>query len=127
MNKKMTILIAEDEKALRNILRDFLQDNQFLTLEAENGEEAVQLALTKHPDLILLDLMMPIMGGMDALKKIREDSWGQNIPVIILTNLNATDGQLVEDIVEQSPSYYLIKSDWKIKDVVIKIKQILTA
>lgn len=125
MNKNLTVLIAEDETALRDVLRDILQRNKFLTLEAQNGQTAVSLALAKHPDLILLDLKMPIMGGMAAMKMIRQDSWGKNIPIIILTNINATDGELVEDLVEQSPSYYLIKSDWKLKDIMIKIKQVL--
>jgi CheY-like chemotaxis protein len=83
------------------------------------------MALGKHPDLILLDLIMPEMDGMTALKKIREDAWGEKVPVIILTNLSATDEQLVEDMVTHKPIYYLIKSDWNLRDVVAKIEKIL--
>lgn len=68
---------------------------------------------------------MPVMGGVSALKKIREDDWGKQVPVIILTNVGATDERIVQGMVEDRPAYYLIKSDWKIQDIVKKIKTIL--
>ena len=85
-----TILIIEDEKSLRNAVVDLLHAKSFLVIEAKNGREGMELALSKHPDLILLDLIMPEMDGMSVLKKIREDKWGVTVPVIILTNLSAT-------------------------------------
>ncbi|TSC95253.1 MAG: histidine kinase [Parcubacteria group bacterium Licking1014_1] len=120
-----TILIVEDEKILRGTLADNLRFEKFLTIEAQNGKEGVEMALSKHPDLILLDLLMPEMDGMTALKKIRQDAWGANVPVIILTNLSATEEKLVEDMVTQKPMHYLVKSDWKIEDVIKKIKEVL--
>ncbi len=65
------------------------------------------------------------MDGMTALKKIRQDSWGAHVPVIILTNVSATSEQLVDDMVTNKPMNYLIKSDWKIHDVVKKVEKIL--
>ena len=65
------------------------------------------------------------MDGMVTLKKIREDAWGKNVPVIILTNLNATDERIIQDIVAHKPLHYLIKADWKIHDVVKKIDSVL--
>ncbi|KKR70685.1 MAG: hypothetical protein UU13_C0002G0030 [Candidatus Nomurabacteria bacterium GW2011_GWB1_40_7] len=120
-----TILVVEDEESLREAIVDILRLKNFLSFEAKDGEEAVELALSKHPDLILLDLLMPVMDGMTALKKIREDSWGEKVPVVILTNLSATNEQLVEDMVTHKPMHYLIKSDWKLHDVVKKIEEIL--
>ena len=120
-----TILVVEDERSLRDAIVDILHLKNFLTLEAKNGREGVELALAKHPDLILLDLIMPEMDGMTALKKIRTDAWGEKVPVIILTNLSATNEQLVEDMVTHKPMHYLIKSDWKLYDVVKKIEKIL--
>ncbi|HUC88601.1 MAG TPA: response regulator [Candidatus Paceibacterota bacterium] len=125
MNTQKTILVVEDEKSLRDVIVDILKIKNFNTLEAKNGIEGVEMALGKHPDLILLDLIMPEMDGMTALKKIREDAWGEKVPVIILTNLSATDEQLVEDMVTHKPIYYLIKSDWNLRDVVAKIEKIL--
>lgn len=125
METKKVILIIEDEKNLRDAIVDILKIKNFDPLEAKNGREGVELALSKHPDLILLDLILPEMDGMTALKKIRADDWGANVPVIILTNLSATNEQLVEDMITHKPMYYLVKSDWKLHDVVDKIDEIL--
>jgi DNA-binding response OmpR family regulator len=111
------ILIVDDERPLREALRDVLQRSGFQPLEAKNGKEGVEIALTKHPDLILLDLVMPEMGGMEALAKIRQDQWGARVPVIILTNLSANNEQLVEGVVTHQPINYLVKSDWKIHSI----------
>lgn len=125
MKKQHTILIIEDEKSLRNAVVDILRLKNFLPFEARNGKEGVRLALELHPDLILLDLIMPEMDGMAALKKIREDHWGKKVPVIILTNLSAINGNLVADAITHTPTYYLIKSDWKLHDIVKKIEGVL--
>lgn len=75
MKKQKKILVVEDEKNLRSAIVDVLGYNNFETLEAKNGKEALKIALRDHPDLILLDLFMPEMDGMTALAKIRHDSW----------------------------------------------------
>lgn len=112
----------EDEKSLREVLAENLRLKNFLPLEAANGKEGVEIALSKHPDLILLDLLMPVMDGMNALKQIRADAWGATVPVIILTNLSATDESLVEEMVAYKPMYYLVKSDLEIANVIKKIE-----
>ena len=119
------ILIVEDEKSLRGALVDVLRFKNFTLFEAKNGREGSDIALAEHPDLILLDLIMPEMDGMATLKKIRADAWGEKVPIIILTNLSATKGQLTEDTDARKLTYYLIKADWKIHDVVKKIEKIL--
>ncbi len=125
MKKQKTILIIEDEKSLRDAIVDILRLKNFLPLEARNGKEGVELALSKHPDLILLDIIMPAMDGITALKKIRENAWGEKVPIIILTNLSATNEQPVVDTVMHKSTHYLIKSDWKLHDIVNKIEDIL--
>lgn len=117
-----TILVVEDEKSLRDAIVDILRLKNFLPLEAKNGRGGVSLALSKHPDLVLLDLIMPEMDGVVALKKIREDAWGKNVPIIILTNLSVTNEQIVDNV-----THYLIKSDWKLHDIVKKMEEILKA
>lgn len=126
MAKQRKILVIEDDKSLRGAIVDVLRLKNFLPLEASNGQEGLGMALAEHPDLILLDLLMPVMNGMEALKKIRENEWGKNVPVIVLTVRSATDEKLIEDITSLRPAYYLIKSDWKIHDVVKKIDKILS-
>lgn len=125
MKTQKSILIVEDEKSLRNAVADVLHRNKFAVFEAENGKEGVEMALSKHPDLILLDLIMPEMDGMTALKKIREDAWGANVPVIILTNVSANNEKLVEDVVTHKPLNYLIKADWDLNEVVKRVQKVL--
>lgn len=126
MEEGKKILIVEDEKSLREAVVEILRQKNFKILEAKNGLEGVEIALSQHPDLILLDLVMPVMDGITALKKIREDEWGARVPVIILTNLSATKEQIIEDMVTHKPMHYLVKSDWKLHDVVVKIEEVFT-
>ncbi|OGH71913.1 MAG: hypothetical protein A3G00_00140 [Candidatus Magasanikbacteria bacterium RIFCSPLOWO2_12_FULL_43_12] len=121
MENKKTILVVEDEISLLNALCDKLTRENFAVLEAKNGEEGLEVALREHPDLILLDIIMPVMDGITMLKKLREDAWGKNAKVIILTNLS--DNEKVAEALEQKSQEYLVKSDWKIEDVVAKVRE----
>jgi DNA-binding response OmpR family regulator len=76
------ILVADDEEAVRIIVRDSLVYAGFRVLEAKDGAEAVHLARTKSPDLVLLDLAMPVMDGMTALRYIRESGVKTHVIVI---------------------------------------------
>ena len=114
------ILIVEDEPSMMRILSEKLTEESFEVLETKNGKEGLDTALKIHPDLILLDIVMPVMDGMTMLRKLREDVWGKDARVLILTNLsNGT----VADAVEQGVHEYLVKADWKLEDVVKKVKE----
>lgn len=125
MKKQKTVLIVEDEKSLREAVADTLRRRDFLLIEARNGREGLEIALAKHPDLILLDLIMPEMDGMAVLKKIRRDAWGRKVPIIILTNLSAINGNVAADAIAHTPTHYLIKANWKLHDIVGKIEEVL--
>ena len=86
VNNKKTILIVDDEKPIVDILVYNLQKEGYDTLEANDGELAVSLALEKKPDLILLDIMLPKMDGITVLKTLRSE--GFDTPVILLTAKN---------------------------------------
>lgn len=120
-NKKGSILIVEDEVELRTILKNKLQQYGFKILEAENGKTGLESALKDHPDIILLDILMPVMDGFSMLRKLREDSWGKNALVIILSNLSET--HKIDDDIKESTSDYLVKSDWEPDDIVERILQ----
>lgn len=80
--QKRTILIVDDEKPIVDILVYNLQKEGYETLEANDGEQAVQIALDKKPDLILLDIMLPKMDGLSVCKRIRHSL---NIPILMLS------------------------------------------
>ena len=121
LNKDQKILIVEDENSVRRILVDKFTSEKFEVLEAKNGKIGLELALSEHPDIILLDVMMPVMDGITMLKKLRLDSNIQKIPVILLTNLN--DGENINEVMNLGVYDYLVKADWKLEDVVKKVKE----
>ncbi len=124
---KKIILITEDEPPMLRILTDALRDSGFETLQAKNGQEGLVLALEKHPDLVLLDLLMPNMDGLTMIQKLRtDDGWGKNVPVIILTNVSSDTDPIIDTVVKTQPAYYFVKSDVKLEQIIEKIKQIVT-
>jgi two-component system response regulator MprA len=124
-NKK--ILVIEDDPALRGVLHDKFTLDGFSVLEAKDGEEGLAMSLSEHPDIILLDIVMPRMDGLTVMKKLREmNEWGKNVPVVLLTNLSADDEKINQAIVDNEPAYYLVKSNWTISDLVEKVNERLS-
>jgi CheY-like chemotaxis protein len=82
----MNILIVEDHEKNRILLKDLLVYLGYDTIEATNGAEGVALAMEKLPDLILLDIQMPVMDGMTALKILKECDQTKNIKIVALTS-----------------------------------------
>jgi len=79
------ILIVEDNEKNRKLERDILQFHGYRTIEAENGEDGVRLALETPPALILMDIQLPRMSGIDALRILRADARTRAVPVIAVT------------------------------------------
>jgi CheY-like chemotaxis protein len=124
MNTK--ILIVEDEDIIRQAYADELADNGFSVLAGKNGQEGLELARQYQPDLILLDILMPVMDGLTMMNTLRqEDAYGKKVPIILLTNLSAGEENIMKAITKSEPAYYLIKSDWNLSQVVQKIKDLL--
>jgi two-component system, cell cycle response regulator DivK len=79
------ILIIEDNEKNRKLVRDVLQVKGYKTLESETAEEGLKLALEKSPALVLMDIQLPGMDGITALKQLRADPQTKSIPVIAIT------------------------------------------
>jgi len=120
-SKDKIILVVEDEVQILTALSDNLEFEGFTVLRATNGVEGLNTALKEHPDLILLDIMMPQMNGLTMLEKLRSDDWGKAVPVIILTNFG--DNEKVAEALGDDVSDYFIKSDIKLEEVIAKVKQ----
>ncbi len=119
------ILIIEDEKSLAGALRDkFVKEGYHVSI-AENGEEGLNTALATHPGILIVDLIMPKMSGMELITALRKDPWGEKVPVVILTNLSVDSGDLIRGVVEVKPAYYLVKSDWGLGEIVDKVNAVV--
>ena len=84
MNK--TILVVEDQEDNRQILRDLLASSGFLMIEAHDGEQALAMARSQRPDLILMDIQLPLVDGYEATRGIKRDPALKHIPVIAVTS-----------------------------------------
>ena len=118
------ILIVEDEVSQRKVLREMLSVNGYKTLEASDGVEGLETALRERPDLILLDVRMPLMDGMAMMHALRQNVWGKQVSIIIFTNYDNTEAQLVQITADQ-PSYYLLKANTPLETIANKIKEVL--
>lgn len=81
-----TILIADDNERNRKLFHDLLQVHGFRTLETGDGQTAVELALAERPDLILLDIQMPVLNGLEALARLKADGRTGSIPTVAVTS-----------------------------------------
>jgi CheY-like chemotaxis protein len=89
MEDPKTILICDDEPALRELIRAAL-DNGYRFAEASDGMTALELAREVEPDVVVLDLMLPRLGGLEVLARIRADEHLRHIPVLVITAWNET-------------------------------------
>ncbi|MCD6271057.1 response regulator [bacterium] len=117
------ILFIEDESALQKSLGDLLREKGFEVISAVDGQTGLRLAKENLPDLILLDLILPRLHGLELLKKLKEDKNTKNIPVVILTNLeNIKD---VEKAIELGATAYLVKANYSLEEIAEKVKKTL--
>jgi DNA-binding response OmpR family regulator len=110
-----TVLIIEDEKSLLKALADKCKSAGLNVLEAENGEAGLDLALREHPDVLLLDLLLPGRGGMSILQDLKNDPEGSKMQVIILSNVSGPE--IVAEALLHKVFYYFVKSDVSIDEV----------
>jgi len=117
------ILFVEDEPALQKTFGDVLKQEGYEMLSALDGQKGLELAKGEKPDLILLDLVLPKMHGFEVLKSLKEDEITKDIPIIVLTNLEAMGD--VEKALELGATTYLVKASYSLEEVVQKIKKAL--
>lgn len=119
----MRILIVEDELQIAKMYEFKLSSSGFEVMCSYNGQDGLEAAERYRPELILLDLMMPIMDGAEMLKSLREKKWGSKIKVIVLTNISR----------DEAPSYlrflnvdrYVVKAHYTPSQVVDIIKEVM--
>jgi DNA-binding response OmpR family regulator len=119
-NAEHKILVVEDEAPTALALCDKLEHEGYKVLKAGNGKDGLAVALSEHPELILADLKMPEMGGMEMIRALREDSWGKDAKVIILTNMS--DVAKIEEAMVHGAFFYMVKGDSSMNDILEKVR-----
>ncbi|KAF5420443.1 MAG: response regulator [Candidatus Methanomarinus sp.] len=92
--KKIKVLIVDDDKNVLTIIREALGYEPFEILEAENGKEALGMAFTHSPDILVMDIMMPHMDGYQVCKELKKHEYTKTIPIIILSAKSSVDDKL---------------------------------
>ncbi len=117
---KVSVLIVEDDENIRKMYSDAFSNAGVAVYTASNGTEGVALALSVHPNAILMDIMMPGMSGHEAINKIRRDAWGKHAKVIYLTNMS--DAENIVHAVAQGSDEYIVKSNTTPTEVVKQVR-----
>ncbi|MBI4363265.1 MAG: response regulator [Candidatus Doudnabacteria bacterium] len=123
MDQKTKILVVEDEEILLTALIEELKQEGFEAVGAKDGVEGIDKAVSEKPDLILLDLVMPKLDGIGALKEIKAKPETKDIPVVILTNLS--DYDKISDALSLGAMDYLVKANYRLEELINKIKAVL--
>ncbi len=118
------ILIIEDDPLMSRMYKKIFEFEKYEVETATDGEEGLKKASLSKPTLILLDIMMPKMNGIQVLEKLKADPSLKKIPVIILTNLSGqTDA---ETALKLGAVKYIVKSEYKPEEVVKTVKGVLS-
>lgn len=118
-----TVLFIEDDPLLLKMYETKFKSEGFRVLSAQDGEEGLNLATTEKVDLIILDLMMPKLSGLDMLERLRAQSGGKSHVVIVLTNL--TKEEEIKRAMDLGVKEYLVKADLTPNEVADKVKAYL--
>ena len=119
------VLLAEDDRFLRKAAGAMLRRQGFTVLSADDGEEALRVARAETPDLILLDLIMPKMQGLEVLKALKSDPQTSGIPVVILSNLGQeSDSKAAR---EMGALDYWVKANLALEELVRRVEEKLAA
>lgn len=123
MSEAKKILFIEDESALQKSLGDFLRQKGYELVSAIDGEQGIRLAKTEQPGLILLDLILPRKNGFEVLEVLKQDPLTQEIPIIVLTNLEEMEN--IEKALNLGATTYLVKANYNLEEVLAKVEKAL--
>jgi two-component system alkaline phosphatase synthesis response regulator PhoP len=119
---KEKILIVEDEKDIVKMLEYNLKKEGFRTISVQDGEDALEYAVREHPDLIILDLMLPGMDGLEACKELKKETKAASIPIIMLTAKAQESDKVVG--LELGADDYVTKP-FSLRELIARIKAVL--
>lgn len=117
------IAIIEDDSVISQMYRMKFEADGFTVEVANNGKDGIVLVQEFVPDMVLLDMQMPVMNGDEALRQIRKKEWGKTVPVMVLTNLGEEEAP--KDIRSLGIESYIVKADLTPRQVVDRVKSSL--
>jgi DNA-binding response OmpR family regulator len=123
MNKKIKIAIIEDDIAIVQMYKTKFESEGYSVETAGDGFTGLDLISAFEPDIVLLDLMMPNMNGLDMLQKLRNQPGGHDTKVVVLTNMGDTES--ATKVFKMSADDYIVKAEMTPKEVAERVKNLL--
>ena len=117
------ILVIDDDETFQRVIRDTLEPLGYAVVEAYDGKEGLKKVKKEKPDLILLDVVMPKLGGMEFLKTLQKDKSSLQIPILITSNFSGAN--MIEEGMKLGIRGYIIKSEESLKTIVNNIELII--
>lgn len=117
---KAKILVVEDDPFLQEFITKRLLEENFEVLSAKDGQEGIDLAKEKKPDLIILDLILPNKNGYEVLEELKKDSSTSKIPVLILSNLGQKEK--IEEALKKGASDFLVKAYFSLEEIILRVR-----
>lgn len=117
------ILIVEDDVFIQDVYNVKFSQEGFEVIVAENGVDALEILKSFIPDVIMLDIMMPRVDGVEVLKKIKSENALKDIPIMILTNIS--EKEKMEEVMNLGANFYLIKSHFTPTEILDKVNLLL--
>jgi len=115
------VAIVEDDQTIAQMYRMKFQSEGFEVGVAEDGQVGLEMIKNMNPDIVLLDLMMPVMNGEEMLEKLRKQPWGKNLPVVILTNMG--EQEIPEKVKKLGVKAIILKADMTPRQVTDLVKK----
>ncbi len=119
--QRKKILVVEDSSYLADSLVDMLAIKNYESLVAPTGREAVEMAISEQPDLILLDIRLPDIDGYEVFRRIRSNPWGATAKIMVLTASESTDN--ISKNIDLPTEYVLFKPEWSVSDLLKRIEE----
>jgi len=124
MASKVLLLVVEDEQALAQMYSDRFKLAGFDVDVAREGEEAINKMVVEHPDIVLMDILMPGLSGTEAVERAKANPATRNIPIVMLTNFS--DSIELRNAMQQGAIDYIVKPEATPSQVADKVRKILT-
>jgi len=121
--KEKRILLVEDDRFLRRACEGSMRQRGFTVLTATDGEEGLRLARAEPPDLILLDMLMPKLSGLEVLRALKAEEGTRVIPVLVLSN-SSREGDM-QEAMKLGAVGYLVKADLSLQELGDRVTQLL--
>ena len=117
------ILVIDDDKTFQKTIRDTLEPLGYVVAEAHDGADGLKKIEKEKPNLILLDIVMPKIGGMEFLKTLNKNKTSNQIPILITSNFSGTS--MIEEGMKLGIRGYIVKSDESLKTIVNNIELVI--